>query len=158
MILPRYRIAASAIGGAGKGLFLDEDLAAGSIVTAPDAIERTWSLADIMATPELRAQFYAAARWFEDRYTLSPDWPDECYINHSFEPTGLWHLGFVFAARDLPAGSEITVDYRHLLPPGQEEDFIDTATGEKIVGLSWADSLATSTRALASLLAGTPAI
>lgn len=64
----------------------------------------------------------------------------------------------MFAARALPAGSEITVDYRHLLPPGQEEDFIDTATGEKIVGLSWAESLATSTRALASLLAGTPAI
>ena len=158
MILPRYRIAASAIGGAGKGLFLDEDLAAGSIVTAPDAIDRTWSLAQITASPELQVQLYAAARWFEDRYTLSPDWPDECYINHSFEPTGLWHLGFVFAARDLPVGSEITVDYRHLLPPGQEEDFIDTATGEKIVGLSWADSLATSTRALASLLAGTPAI
>ncbi len=99
-------------------------------------------------------QLYAAARWFEDRYTLSPDWPDECYINHSFEPSGLWHLGFVFAARDLPAGTEITVDYRHLLAPGQEEDFIDSATGEKIIGLSWADSLATSTRALASLLAG----
>jgi hypothetical protein len=154
MILPRYRIAASGIGGAGKGLFLEEDVAAGRIVTAPDAIDRTWSLAQITASPELQVQLYAAARWFEDRYTLSPDWPDECYINHSFEPTGLWHLGFVFAARDLPAGTEITVDYRHLLAPGQEEDFIDSATGEKIIGLPWADSLATSTRALASLLAG----
>ena len=154
MILPRYRIAASGIGGAGKGLFLEEDVAAGRIVTAPDAIDRTWSFAQIMASPELQTQLYAAARWFEDRYTLSPDWPDECYINHSFEPTGLWHLGFVFAARDLPAGSEITVDYRHLLPPGQEEDFIDTATGEKIIGLPWSESLATSTRALASVLAG----
>ena len=155
MILPRYRIAASGIGGAGKGLFLEEDLAAGRIVTAPDAIDRTWSQAQITASPELHAQLYAAARWFEDRYTLSPDWPDECFINHSFEPTGLWHLGFVFAARDLPAGSEITVDYRHLLAPGQEEDFVDAATGGKIIGLSWAESLATSTRALASLLAGT---
>lgn len=154
MILPRYRIAASGIGGAGKGLFLEEDVAAGRIVTAPDAIDRTWSLAQITASPELQVQLYAAARWFEDRYTLSPDWPDECYINHSFEPNGLWHLGFVFAARDLPASTEITVDYRHLLAPGQEEDFIDSATGEKIIGLSWADSLATSTRALASLLAG----
>jgi len=155
MILPRYRIAASGIGGAGKGLFLEEDVAAGRIVTAPDAIDRTWSHAQIAASPELQVQLYAAARWFEDRYTLSPDWPDECFINHSFEPTGLWHLGFVFAARDLAAGSEITVDYRHLLAPGQEEDFIDTATGEKIIGLPWAESLATSTHALASLLAGT---
>ena len=149
MIVPRYRIAASRIGGAGKGLFLDEAVAAGRIITAPDAIERTWSPAELAAQPELA---YASARWFEERYTLSPEWPDECYINHSFEPTGLWHLGFVFALADLPAGIELTVDYRHLLPPGQAEDFIDTATGEKIVGYDWAQSLASSTRALSRLL------
>jgi hypothetical protein len=152
MILPRYRIAASAIAGAGNGLFLEEPVAAGRVLTAPDAIERTWSLREILADPALREQFHASARWFEDRYTLSPDWPDECYINHSFEPTGLWHLGFVFAARELAAGTELTVDYRHLLPPGQAEDFVDTATGARIVGWPWAESLASSTRALGRLL------
>ena len=152
MILPRYRIAASSIPGAGQGLFLDEPVAAGRILTAPDGIDRTYRHADINASPELRAQFHASARWFEDRYTLSPEWPDECYINHSFTPNGLWHLGFVFALRELPAGTEITVDYRHLLPPGETEDFADSATGETIVGLSWTDSLATSTRMLAELL------
>lgn len=154
MIIPRYRIAASTIGGAGKGLFLDEAVTAGRIITAPDAIERTWRHAEIAADPALSAQLHAAARWFEDRYTLSPDWPDECFINHSFAPTGLWHLGFVFALSDLPQGTEITVDYRHLLPPGEAEDFLDAATGEKITGLPWADSLAQSTRALAELLGG----
>lgn len=149
MILPRYRIAASTIAGAGKGLFLDEAVEAGRIIAAPDAIDRTYTPADLTARPELA---YASARWFEDRYTLSPDWPDECYINHSFAPTGLWHLGFVFALADLPAGTELTVDYRHLLPPGQAEDFIDTASGEKIIGFEWAESLATSTRALSRLL------
>lgn len=155
MILPRYRIAPSAIPGAGKGLFLDEAIPAGRIVTAPDAIERTWRQAEIAADPALASQMHAAARWFEDRYTLSPDWPDECYINHSFQPTGLWHLGFVFALGDLPAGTEITVDYRHLLPPGQAEDFADAASGETIVGLPWAESLAITTRTLAELLDGT---
>jgi len=155
MILPRYRIAPSAIPGAGKGLFLDEAIRAGRIVTAPDAIERTWRQAEIAADPSLSSQMHAAARWFEDRYTLSPDWPDECYINHSFQPTGLWHLGFVFALGDLPAGTEITVDYRHLLPPGQAEDFADAASGETIVGLPWAESLAITTRTLAELLDGT---
>lgn len=158
MILPRYRIAASTIDGAGKGLFLEENVATGRIITAPDAIDRTWRYAELAGSPELRSQLYASARWFEDRYTVSPDWPDECFINHSFDPTGLWHLGFVFALRELPAGTEITVDYRHLLPPGQEEDFIDTATGEKIIGLPWAESLALSTRALSSLLGGLPAL
>lgn len=152
MILPSYHIADSAIRGAGKGLFLDEPVQAGSILTAPDAIAETYRHADIMATPSLSAQLHASARWFEDRYTLSPDWPDECYINHSFQPNGLWHLGFVFALTDLPAGSEITIDYRHLLPPGQAEDFADSLTGETIIGLSWHESLVSSTRALANLL------
>ncbi|HWU78305.1 MAG TPA: SET domain-containing protein-lysine N-methyltransferase [Rhodanobacter sp.] len=153
MILPRYHIATSAIPGAGSGLFLDESVAAGRVITAPDGIERTFRHAEIDASAELRAQWHASARWFEDRYTLSPDWPDECYINHSFTPNGLWHLGFVFALTELPVGSEITVDYRHLLPPGQAEDFVDSATGETITGLSWQESLACSTRALAGLLA-----
>jgi hypothetical protein len=152
MILPRYRIDASTIGGAGKGLFLDQDVKAGSIVTAPDGIGQTWAYEELLASPELSTQLYASARWFENRYTVSPDWPDECYINHSFAPTGLWHLGFVFALKDLAQGTEITVDYRHLLAPGQAEDFIDTATGEKIVGFDWAESLASSTQALGRLL------
>jgi hypothetical protein len=152
MILPHYHIAVSALPGAGQGLFVDEAVAAGRIITAPDAIKETFPLAQILATPALKAQFAASARWFEDRYTLSPDWPDECYINHSFAPSGLWHLGFIFATTDLPAGSEITVDYRHLLPPGQSEDFMDATTGAIITGFSWHDSLARSTRALGALL------
>ena len=153
MILPSYHIASSAIQGAGKGLFLEENVTAGRIISAPDAINETFRHADLMASPELKAQLHASARWFEDRYTLSPDWPDECYINHSFSPNGLWHLGFVFALTDLPIGTEITVDYRHLLPPGESEDFVDSVTGETITGLSWQESLASSTRTLAELLA-----
>ncbi|MDQ0008886.1 hypothetical protein J2T07_001045 [Luteibacter jiangsuensis] len=152
MILPRYRIADSAIPGAGKGLFVDEFVAAGRVVTAPDQIDRTHAWAEIVASPSLSADLHAAARWFEDRYTVSPEWPDECYVNHSFEPTGIWHLGFIFAAKDLSQGTEITVDYRHLLSPGQDESFQDAATGEKITGLSWQESLALSTHALARLL------
>jgi len=154
MILPRYRIAASLIPGAGQGLYLDEAVEAGRIITAPDAIDRTYRLTDILGSADLASQLHASARWFEDRYTLSPDWPDECYINHSFQPNGLWHLGFVFALSNLPQGTEITVDYRHLLPPGQAEDFLDAETGEKIVGLPWSESLVQSTRALAALLDG----
>jgi len=152
MILPRYRIGDSAIPGAGRGIFLLEDVQAGQILIAPDAIDRTWRWTQIEQDPALSAQQHAAARWFEDHYTLSPEWPDECFVNHSFTPAGLWHLGFVFAATDLGAGTEITVDYRHLLAPGQVEGFNDAATGEKIVGYTWQESLASSTRALAALL------
>ncbi len=152
MIVPRYRIAPSSIPGAGKGVFLDEPLARGSIAIAPDKIDQTWSFREIMSDPERAALLHTSVRWFEDRYTLSPDWPDECYVNHSFEPTGLWLLGFIFAARDLAIGDELTVDYRHLLAPGQEEAFRDARTGATIVGHAWKDSLRSGLDGLRTLL------
>ena len=152
MIIPSYHIGPSRIAGAGKGLFLDEPVARGRVLVAPDAIPRVHTLAEIERMPGAAELLPATVRWFENAFTVTPEWPDECYVNHSFEPTGLWHLGFIFAAKDLPQGTEITVDYRHLLAPGQEESFQDAATGEKITGLSWQESLAQTTRALARLL------
>jgi hypothetical protein len=154
MILPRYRVAASTIPGAGKGVFVEDAVPPGRIVVAPDAIPQVYRWDEVMALPDREAALAASVRWFEDRFTVSPDWPDECYINHSFAPSGLWHLGFVFAARTLQPGEELTVDYRHLLGDGQEESFCDALSGMKIVGWSWQESLARSTRELAALLPG----
>jgi hypothetical protein len=153
MIIPRYHIGPSHIAGAGKGLFLDEPVARGRVIIAPDAIPRVHSFEEIARMPDAEALLPATVRWFENAYTVTPEWPDECYVNHAFAPTGLWHLGFVFAAADLEAGTEITVDYRHLLAPGQEEEFHDSLSGDRIVGFSWEESLRTSTRALADLVA-----
>lgn len=149
MILPRYRIGTSTIVGAGKGLFLDETVAAGRVVIAPDAIDKVYKWSDVPDSPQ---QLAATVRWFEDRYTVTPEWPDECYINHAFEPTCLWHLGFVFALGELKPGTEVTVDYRHLLGAGQEEEFRDSVTGERIVGYSWEESLQLMTSQLHALL------
>ena len=153
MILPQYHVAPSRIPGAGKGLFLDEPVARGRLITAPDAIPQVFRFDEIERMPNAAELLPATVRWFEDRYTVTPEWPDECYINHAFAPTGLWHLGFVFALADLPAGTEVTVDYRHLLAPGQVEDFRDSVTGEAIVGYDWATSLETSTEQLRGILA-----
>ena len=98
MILPKYRVAPSQIPGAGKGLFLDEAVPRGRLITAPDDIPKVWRFEEIEALPNAAELLPATVRWFEDRYTVTPEWPDECYINHAFDPTGLWHLGFVFAA------------------------------------------------------------
>ncbi len=152
MILPNYRIAASTIPGAGQGVFIEAPLAAGRILVAPDAIPRVYRWDEVMALPDRESALAASVRWFEDRYTVSPEWPDECYLNHSFTPNGLWHLGFVFAARDLEPGEEITIDYRHLLGEGQQESFRDAASGQTIVGWSWQESLGRSTRELAAML------
>lgn len=152
MILPRYRVSPSLITGAGKGLFLEETVPAGRLITAPDDIRKVYKWHELETLPDARALLAATVRWFEDRYTVTPEWPDECYINHSFAPTGLWHLGFVFALADLAAGAEITVDYRHLLAPGQREDFDDTVTGRPIVGFDWRESLVASTAQLHALV------
>jgi uncharacterized protein len=153
MIIPRYHIGPSRIEGAGKGLFLDEPVARGRVIVAPDAIARVHTFDEIRSMPDARRLLPATVRWFEEAYTITPEWPDECFVNHAFAPTGLWHLGFVFAASDLARGTEITVDYRHLLAPGQEEDFRDARSGERIVGFSWEESLRASSRALADLAA-----
>ena len=153
MILPRYHIGPSTIAGAGQGLFLDEAVSRGRIIVAPDAIPRTWTFAEIESRPDAASALPATVRWFEDRYTVTPEWPDECFVNHSFNATGLWHLGFIFAAADLDAGREITVDYRHLLAPGQVEDFRDAESGRRIVGFTWNESLAASSQALQGLFA-----
>jgi hypothetical protein len=153
MIIPRYRVEVSTIAGAGKGLFIDEPVARGRVLIAPDNVHTVW--------PESKLRQYAAdsievessVRWFEDRFSLTPEWSDECYVNHSFSPNALWHLGFVFALRDLRPGEEITMDYRHVIGAGERMPFHDGETGREIVGLPWNECLRDSATQVAALLA-----
>lgn len=151
MICIPYYIAPSRIAGAGKGLFLKSAVPAGKILTAPTEIDRTYPLAEIAADPDEHATD-SSVRWFEDHCTLSPDWPDECYINHSFKPSGLWHLGFVFALADLPADTELTIDYGHIIAPGVVLPWADSESGKPIAGYEWQSSLKNTTETLLTLL------
>ena len=152
MILPRYHVDVSTIANAGKGLFVDEPVARGRVLIAPDNVHTVW--------PESKLRQYAAdsievessVRWFEDWFSLTPEWSDECYVNHSFTPTGLWHLGFIFAQDDLAAGTELTIDYRLVIGSGEEMPFRDSVTGQPIVGLQWQDNLRESAQRLLQLL------
>lgn len=141
----------SLITNIGKGLFIKESIARGKIIIAPTDILNTIPLQDLLDVSKNYHQ-ESSVRWFENECTVAPDWPDECYVNHAFKPTGLWHLGFIFAAQDLLADTEITVDYRHLLAPDMKVDFCDRLTGESIEGFSWVESLRLSTRQLINCL------
>ena len=154
MIVPRYRIAPSGIPGAGKGLFLTEAVARGRVVVAPDNVHTVMPEHELRKHPPGSIEVESSVRWFEDWYSLTPEWSDECYVNHSFAPTGLWHLGFIFAAADLAAGTELTVDYRLVIGSGEELAFKDAASGRPIVGLQWHDKLRQSTRGLLDLIGG----
>ncbi len=135
------------------GLYLEQAVDRGSVLIAPDAVPRTWRWDQIVARPDAEALLPSCIRWFEDQFTVTPEWPDECYVNHAFAPTGIWHLGFVFAASALARGAEVTIDYRHLLGEGQQEVFLDAVTRTPIIGLPWSESLRLSTEQLREVLA-----
>lgn len=153
MILPRYRIANSFIPQAGRGLFVEEYVARGRVIVAPDNVHTVWTEAELRRYPADSREVESSVRWFEDRFSLTPEWTDECYVNHSFTPTALWHLGFLFALADLAPGTEVTMDYRYVIGDGERMPFVDTQTGREIVGLPWAEVLANGARQLATLVA-----
>lgn len=152
MIVPRYRIGVSRIPRAGKGLFLDEAVRRGAVIVAPDGVHTVWTETQLRAYPRDSIEVESSVRWFEDRYSLTPEWSDECYVNHSFSPNAFWHLGFIFALDDLPAGAELTMDYRYVIGEGERMPWPDSETGREIVGLPWREVLAHGARRLLEIV------
>ena len=152
MIIPHYRIAPSTIPRAGKGLFLDEPVLKGSVILAPDKVHTLIPEVQLRQFAPDSIEVESSVRWFENWYSLTPEWSDECYVNHSFTPTALWHLGFIFALDKMAAGTEVTVDYQLVIGSGEHMPFRDSVTGKAIVGLEWRECLRRSTQQLAKLL------
>ncbi|MGH8516464.1 MAG: SET domain-containing protein-lysine N-methyltransferase [Panacagrimonas sp.] len=150
MILPRYRVAESCVPFAGKGLFVDEAVARGRVIVAPDNVHTVWPESRLRERDADSVEVRSSVRWFEDRFSLTPEWSDECYVNHSFAPTAIWHLGFVFALRDLGAGTEVTMDYRYVIGDGEQMPWADSVTGRAIVGLTWSQVLKETAAIVAS--------
>lgn len=78
------------------------------------------------------------------------------FINHSFEPSMIYHCGLCFAAMDLKAGEELTVDYRFFLSedlPG----FCDLKTGQEIKGFSGREAFLLSLKKLNDIFRDDPA-
>jgi hypothetical protein len=131
----------STIPGAGLGLFLQQPVKKGQIIVYPNQENRTISSVEFSQLADDSIEMQSSIRWFEDTYTVDPEWNLECYFNHSFEPSCLWHLGFVFALRDLQPGDELTIDYRVLLHEGSQLEYLDAKTKQPIVGFSWRDKM-----------------
>lgn len=151
MIVPAYEIR-TASHAEGKGVFLNTAVKRGQVLVAPDAINKIYNAEERAALIPGSPEDDACVRWFETYHTVSTDWPDDCYVNHSFNPSGLWHLGFVFAMRDLEPGEEVTVDYRYLVNDNEVMPFRDAETGREIIGYTWEENLRRSTEELLALL------
>jgi SET domain-containing protein len=152
LIIPRYKVESSLIPFAGKGLFADEVIRKGAVIIAPDNVHTVWPEKKLREYAPDSIEVESSVRWFEDHFSLTPEWSDECYVNHSFVPNAQWHLGFIFALREIAAGEEITMDYRYVIGSGEEMPFKDSVTGREIVGLSWEECLRGSAATLAELL------
>jgi hypothetical protein len=152
MIIPKYQVKQSLINNAGKGLFLTEPIKKASIIIAPDKIDKIMHEQELAKFAKDSIENESSVRWFEDYFTISPDWPDECFVNHSFTPNSLWHLGFIFAVSDLEAGTEITCDYRYLIGTNEKMDFKDSATGKDIIGVSWQENILFTAQKLIEIL------
>ncbi len=150
MINISYQVQPSLIPNAGKGLFTCQAVDAGKVIIAPTHISSTIRFQELIESPN-HPHADSSIRWFEDHCTVSPDWPDECYVNHSFKPTALWHLGFIFALEGLNPNEEITVDYRHLLGPCIRLPFLDSLTQKPIIGFSWGEALLRSSEQMLKL-------
>lgn len=156
MIVINYEVRSSTINSAGMGIFAADDIPPGKVVSIPDGINRIYTAAEIDAMPQGAVEYQSSVRWFEDRYSAVSGWSDECYYNHSFQPNCVWHLGFVFAAREISAGEEITIDYSHLLEEGTRSMFEDSGTGKCVTGMSFRESMASSCVALAEIFSRPP--
>lgn len=152
MILPHTHVGASTIAGAGKGLFADEAIAKGRVIIAPDNVHTVWPETKLRTLAAESIENESSVRWFEDQFSLTPEWSDECYVNHSFTPNALWHLGFIFALREIVMGEELLIDYCHVIGSGEVMPFKDSATGREIVGLPWPEVLRQSAQQLVALL------
>lgn len=156
MIVPRYSVGASLIPHAGKGLFIQEAVKKGAVIIAPDNVHTVWPESQLRKFSADSPEVESSVRWFENWFSLTPEWSDECYVNHSFTPNALWHLGFIFALADLQAGAEITMDYRHVIGDGERLPFNDSITGQPIIGLEWQDTLRESSQQLLQVLGRHP--
>jgi hypothetical protein len=152
MIIPRYKVAPSLIPFAGNGLFADEVVRKGAVIIAPDNVHTIWPEKKLRDYAPDSVEVESSVRWFEDYFSLTPEWSDECYVNHSFTPNAQWHLGFIFALRELALGEEITMDYRYVIGSAEEMPFKDSVTGRAIIGLSWEECLRHSATVLATLI------
>lgn len=152
----RTRIAASNLPGAGLGAFAMETAARGTLLGI-DLPHSEWMIEarEALSLPrEVRSQTWRHVegicfRGGEGRVTASS------FLNHSFQPNVLWHLGCYWAWQDVEPGDELTLDYRPLIAPEWSGRIVDSASGFPLIGEEGKRALLKNARQLVVLLEAT---
>jgi hypothetical protein len=139
----------------GKGLFPLRDIKRGTVIssftTDSKVITEEEYLAAIQADRYLvvRTGTRYVGKYFT--YTEHPD-TDVNFFNHAFEPNLLVHCGVVIASCDIPAGEELTIDYRYLIDDTEIGVYNDAHSGRPIRGFPPRQTLLETSRRLIELL------
>lgn len=139
-----FSIQQSSIKNAGSGLFTSENISKGKIIAFPNQKHTILTKEELSHYPEESIEQRSSICWFEDVYTVDPSWTEESFLNHSFSPNAHWHLGFIFALKDISSGEEITIDYSFLLDKETTLEFLDSETGREIKGKSFKERMSES--------------
>ena len=142
----------------GRGLFLLEPVTKGQIIgiLTMDC--------GVMTEDEYQSEQAAnneiivmtAVRWIGRYFLYGDKIGSEEFINHSENPTMLYHCGICFATRDLIAGEELTADYKYFLAEKDVFAFDDSNTKSSVDGISGREALLSSARELIKLIENNP--
>lgn len=142
----------------GKGLFPLEDVPLGKIICffaiGAQVITEDRFLAAVAAGEQhiIRTGTRYAGKYF----TIGNETEPYTFLNHSFEPNLLCHCGIVIARQAIPAGEELTLDYRTLIDDTDVGTYGDAATGQTIQGFSAAETFARTAREFAAIIEACP--
>lgn len=140
MIIPEHEIRESAIEG--RGVFLKSNVKKGELLVIytygiSELIHKEYHdqvCLDLENSPHrdvVDSSVRYVDNWFifdsYSKHNLCFGSREGDFVNHSFEPAMIYHCGLCFAARDLKAGDELTVDYRYFM----SEDLRVSATGTR---------------------------
>src|SRR5579872_5664671 len=152
MLLIQAAVEDSAISG--KGLFARESVAKGAVVSihAADAVVVT----EKQYQEEQRKGNELAIRtgilWVGKYFLYAKENRPGAFINHSTDPSLLYHCGISFARRDLRPGDELTVNYSLFLAEDDVESFSDSSKDIQVTGMPPREALRSSTEQLLRLL------
>ena len=139
----------------GNGLFPRQTIRRGTIVCSFTTDAEIITEAEYLDA--IRNERYAIVRTgtrYIGKYFTHTDDPDADlnFFNHAFTPNLLVHCGVVIALREIPAGEELTIDYRYLIDDTETGVYNDATTGLPIRGFAARHTLLDTTRQLLALL------
>jgi len=137
-----------------EGLFAREDVGKGGIVAnfVEDAVVLTEKEYQLEQKNGNELVIMSGVRWIGGYFLCKKKIGHEEYINHSFGPNLIYHMGVCFAARRIRSGEELTADYRFFLAENDVNAFTDVTTGRRVDGFSAEEALYRSARAVVAIM------